>query len=69
MKLVVLSLSFAALVMAADVKLVDLAQNATQLRSKFKDDDLTKGLAYLSDHEEVLFAIDTYKTPSGYRRR
>jgi enterochelin esterase-like enzyme len=64
MKLVVPFLSLAALVLAADPKLSDLAQNAAELRSTFKDDDLTKGLAYQGDHEEVLFAIDNYKTPT-----
>jgi enterochelin esterase-like enzyme len=64
MKLVVSFLSLVALVLAADPKLSDLAQNATELRSTFKDDDLTKGLAYQGDHEEVLFAIDNYKTPT-----
>jgi len=49
---------------AADPKLTDLAHDAGQLRSTFKEDDLTKGLAYLGDHEEVLFAVDTYKTPA-----
>src|SRR5258708_8455445 len=40
-----------------------LAQNAAQLRSTLKADDLKKGLAYVGDHEQVLFALETDKTP------
>jgi len=63
MKLVVLGL-VAMAAFAADLQLTDLAHNAAQLRSTLKADDLTKGLAYLGDHEEMLFAIDTEKTPA-----
>jgi len=48
---------------AADPKLTDLAHHAAQLRSALKDDDLKKGQAYLGDHEQMLFAIDTARTP------
>jgi enterochelin esterase-like enzyme len=53
----------AAAAFAADPKLTDVAHSAAELRAKLKDDDLKKGLAYLGDHEQVLFAIDTAKTP------
>jgi len=49
---------------AADPSLADLAKNAAQLRSTFKSDDLTKGLAFLGDHETVLFALETDKKPA-----
>lgn len=53
----------AAAAFAADPKLTDLAHNAAELRSTLKADDLTKGLAYIGDHEQILFAIETDKTP------
>jgi enterochelin esterase-like enzyme len=49
---------------AAAQNLTDLAKNAAQLRSTLKADDLQKGLAFLTDHETALFAIETGKTPS-----
>jgi enterochelin esterase-like enzyme len=49
---------------AAEPKLTDLAHNAAQLRSTLKADDLQKGLAYVGDHEQMLFAIETDKTPA-----
>src|ERR1700722_6595199 len=64
MKRAALLISLSAIAFAADPKLADLAHDAAQLRTAFKEDDLMKGLAFLGDHEEMLFAIDTYKTPS-----
>jgi enterochelin esterase-like enzyme len=61
MKSLIFLCSFAAF--AADPTMTDLAHNATELRSKLKDDDLKKGLAFLGDHEQVLFAVVTDKTP------
>ncbi len=55
--------SLVAVAFAADPKLTDLAHDATQLRSTLKADDLKKGFAYVSDHEQVLFAIETDKPP------
>jgi enterochelin esterase family protein len=49
---------------AAELKLSDLAHDGARLRSTLKPDDLTKGVAYVGDHEEMLFAIDTEKTPT-----
>ncbi len=70
MKRAALLLTLGAVAFAADPKLADLAHDAAQLRSTFKEDDLMKGLAFLGDHEEMLFAVDTDKTPTaGYRRR
>ena len=63
MKLALCSL-VAVAAFAADPSLTDLARNAAQLRSTLKADELTKGLAYIGDHEEMLFAIDTDKTPA-----
>ena len=64
MKFAALLSGFVAVAFAADPKLPDLAKDAAQLRSTFKAEDLTKGLAYLGDRDEMLFAIDTSKTPS-----
>src|SRR6202041_2810928 len=64
MKRAALLISLSAIAFAADPKLADLAHDAVQLRTAFKEDDMVKGLAFLGDHEEMLFAIDTYKTPS-----
>jgi enterochelin esterase family protein len=64
MKPVVLLSCLAAVALAADPKLTDLAHDAAQLRSMLKAEDLTKGVAFLGDHEELLFAIDTEKTPA-----
>jgi enterochelin esterase-like enzyme len=50
--------------LAAAQNLPDLAKNAAQLRSTLKADELQKGLAYLTDHETALFAVETGKTPS-----
>src|SRR5487761_2235867 len=58
--------AFFALVAAAfgaDPKLTDLARDAARIRSTMKADDLQKGIAYLGDHEQILFAIETDKTP------
>jgi enterochelin esterase family protein len=63
-KSIVFCCSLAALAFAADPKLSDLAHNAAQLRSTFKADDLTKGLAYIGDHEQMLFAVETNKIPA-----
>src|SRR5712675_2439851 len=52
------------LAFGADPNLPELSKNASQLRSTFKPDDLRKGLAYLTDHETGLFALDTDRTPS-----
>jgi enterochelin esterase family protein len=62
MKLLLLGL-VAVAAFAADPKLSQLAHNAALLRSTFKADDLTKGLAFQGDHETVLFAVETTKTP------
>jgi enterochelin esterase-like enzyme len=64
MRHIVLFGGLVAAAFAAEPKLTDLAHNAAQLRSTLKADDLKKGLAYVGDHEEVLFAIDTEKTPA-----
>ncbi len=64
MKQLVLYSLVAVALFGADPKLTDLAINAAQLRSSLKDDDLKKGVAYIGDHEQMLFAIDTDKTPS-----
>ncbi len=64
MKIAILLSALAAVAFAADPKLADLAKDAAQLLSTFKQDDLTKGLAYLGDREEILFAIDTAKAPA-----
>ncbi|HVO99614.1 MAG TPA: alpha/beta hydrolase-fold protein [Bryobacteraceae bacterium] len=53
----------AAAALAADPKLTDLARDAARIRSTMKAEDLQKGVAYLGDHEQVLFAIETEKTP------
>jgi len=45
-------------------KLTDVARDAQKVRSMMKADDLQKGLAYLGDHEQMLFAIETAKTPA-----
>jgi len=49
---------------AAAQNLAEMAKNGPQLRSALKADDLKKGLAYLTDHEAALFAIETDKTPA-----
>jgi enterochelin esterase-like enzyme len=64
MKQLVLYSLVAVALFGADPKLTDLATNAAQLRSSLKDDDLKKGVAYIGDHEQMLFALDTDKTPS-----
>src|SRR5271154_175783 len=51
-------------VFASAQNLADMAKNAAQLRSTLKADDLVKGLAYLTDHETALFAIETEKVPT-----
>ena len=56
--------TFAGAAFAADPKLGELAHNAAQLRSRLKADDLQKGLAYVGDHEQMLFAIETEKAPA-----
>jgi enterochelin esterase family protein len=63
MKPLVLCCGLVAAAFAADPKLTDLAHNPAELRSRLKDDDLKKGLAYVGDHEQMLFAVDTDKTP------
>jgi enterochelin esterase family protein len=63
MKHVFLCVLAAAAAFAAYPKLTDVAHDATQLRAKLKADDLQKGLAWLGDHEQMLFAIETAKTP------
>jgi enterochelin esterase-like enzyme len=63
MKPLVLCCGLVAAAFAADPKLTDLAHNPAELRSRLKDDDLKKGLAYIGDHEQMLFAVDTDKTP------
>lgn len=55
--------ALAAAALAADPKLTDLARDAAKVRSTMKADDLQKGLAYLGDHEQILFAVETEKTP------
>ena len=50
MKPVVLLSCLAAVALAADPKLTDLAHDAAQLRSMLKAEDLTKGVAFLGDH-------------------
>jgi len=62
MRHVVLLCSLVAAAFASELS--DVSRNAAQLRSTLKADDLTKGLAFLGDHEEMLFAIETNKTPS-----
>jgi hypothetical protein len=64
MKRAVLFMTLGAVAFAADPKLADLAHDAAQLRTTFKEDDLMKGVAFLGDHEEMLFAIATDKTPA-----
>jgi enterochelin esterase family protein len=63
MKLIVLCGLVAAVSFAADPTLTEVAQSASQLRSKLKDDDLKKGIAWMGDHEQILFAIDSAKAP------
>ncbi len=63
MKYLVLHGLAAVAVLAAEPKLTDLAHNAAELRATLKADDLKKGLAYIGDHEQVLFALETGKTP------
>lgn len=62
MKRVVIFCCLCALAAGQDLR--DLAKNAAQLRSTFKPDDLQKGLAYMGDHETMLFALETDKTPT-----
>ncbi len=62
MKRVVIFCCLSALAAGQDLR--DLAKNAAQLRSTFKPDDLQKGLAYMGDHETVLFALETDKIPA-----
>jgi enterochelin esterase family protein len=64
MKPFVLGCCLVAAAFAADPNLTEMARDAAQLRSTLKADDLTKGLAYVGDHEQMLFAIDTVKTPA-----
>lgn len=62
-QLVLIGGLLAAAAFAADPKLTDLAHNAAELRSTLKSDALQEGIAYIGDHEQVLFAIETSKTP------
>lgn len=50
-------------VFGADPKVTDLAHNATQLRSTLKADDLKTGRAFWGDHEQILFAVESDKSP------
>ena len=47
---------------AADLN--DLARNPEVLRSVLKNADLKKGTSFVSDHENVLFAVETDQTPA-----
>ncbi len=55
--------ALAAAAFGADPKLTDLARDAARIRSTMKADDLQKGIAYLGDHEQILFAIEKDKAP------
>jgi enterochelin esterase family protein len=55
-------LLLAAAAYAADLN--DLARNPEVLRSVLKNADLKKGTSFVSDHENVLFAVETDQTPS-----
>jgi len=56
------SLLIAIAAQAADLN--DLARNPEALRAAVKADDLKKGTVFLSDHENVLVAIETDQTPA-----
>src|SRR6267154_6238553 len=55
-------LLFTAAAYAADLN--DLARNPEVLRSVLKNADLKKGTSFVSDHENVLFAVETDQTPA-----